>query len=121
MAGSDIMPWVEHGYGFVSFEYRSRLVLRTFSIAELRQARHRALSHDASPLADSCSRSFSVERGKRSSLNSDFLASKPLASSLYLPVSEARCSHKWSISVTSLFPSPGHTSFVMSWSTPTTA
>jgi hypothetical protein len=100
------MPWVEHGYGFVSFEYRSRFVLRTFSIAELRQARHRALSHDASPLADSCSRSFSVEREKRSSLNSDFLASKPLASSLYLPVSEAPCPHKRSISVTSLFPSP---------------
>src|SRR5271157_4375187 len=45
-------------------------------------------------------------RGKGSPLNSDSLAPKPLASSLYLPISEAPCPHKRSISVTSLFPSP---------------
>src|SRR5208337_1790311 len=39
--------------------------------------------------------------------NSDSLAPKPLASSLYVPVSEARCPHKWSILVTSLFASHG--------------
>src|SRR5208337_4682786 len=45
---------------------------------------------------------------KGSSLNSDSLAPKPLASSLYVPASEACCSHTRSIPVTSLFASPGN-------------
>ena len=45
------------------------------------------------------------ERGKGTSLNSDSLAPKPLASSVYVRVPEARCPHKRSISVMSLFPS----------------
>src|SRR5271157_266716 len=64
MAGSNIMPRVEHGYGFVSFKYRSRLVSRTFSIAELRQARHRALSHDAESIT-SCVPVSSPLAGRR--------------------------------------------------------
>jgi hypothetical protein len=46
-----------------------------------------------------------VMREKGTSLNSDSLAPKPLASSVYVRVSEARCPHKQSISVMSLFPS----------------
>ena len=49
------------------------------------------------------------ENGKRekgTSLNSDSLAPKPLASSVYVRVPEARCPHKRSMSVTSLFPFP---------------
>ena len=42
---------------------------------------------------------------KGSSLNSASLTLKPLASSVYVHVPEARCPHKRSISVMSLFPS----------------
>ncbi len=42
-------------------------------------------------------------RGKGSSLTSAFLTPKPPASSVYVHVPEARCPHKRSISVTSLF------------------
>ena len=44
-------------------------------------------------------------REKGTSLNSDSLAPKPLASSVYVRVPEARCPNKRSISVMSLFPS----------------
>ena len=44
-------------------------------------------------------------RQKGTSLNSDSLDPKPLASSLYVRVSEARCPDKRSTSVMSLFPS----------------
>ncbi len=44
-------------------------------------------------------------REKGMSLNSDSLAPKPLASSVYVRVPEARFPHQRSISVTSLFPS----------------
>jgi len=47
-----------------------------------------------------------VAREKGTSLNSDSLGPKPLASSVYVRVPEASCPHKRSISVTSLFPSP---------------
>ena len=46
------------------------------------------------------------ERGKGTSLNSDSLAPKPLASSFYVRVPEAPSPHERSISVTFLFPSP---------------
>ena len=45
-------------------------------------------------------------REKGTSLNSDSLTPKPLASSVYVRVPEARRPHKRSISVMSLFPSP---------------
>ena len=54
--------------------------------------------------AEECRRS-APGRGKGTSLSSDSLAPKPVASSVYVRVHEARCPHKWSISVTSLFPS----------------
>src|SRR5271166_5340109 len=47
------------------------------------------------------------ERGKGTSLNSDSLAPKPLASSFYVRVPEAPSPHERSISVTSLLPSLG--------------
>ncbi len=50
-------------------------------------------------------------RGKRTSLNSDSLAPKPLASSVYVRVPEARCPYKRSISVMSLFPSADRTTY----------
>ena len=46
-------------------------------------------------------------REKGTSLNSDSLAPKPLASSVYVLDPEAHCPHKRSVSVMSLFPSPG--------------
>ena len=46
------------------------------------------------------------ESGKGTSLNSDSLAPKPLASSSYVRVPEAPSPHERSISMMSLFPSP---------------
>ena len=44
--------------------------------------------------------------GKGTSLNSDSLVPKSLASSVYVHVPEAPSPPKWSMSVTALFPSP---------------
>ncbi len=55
---------------------------------------------------DTIPNSKESKREKGSSLNSDSLAPKPLASSLYVPVSQAHCPHKRSISVTSFLPPP---------------
>ena len=46
---------------------------------------------------------WDVRREKGTSLNSDSLTPKPLASSVYVRVPEAPCPHKRSISVMSLF------------------
>src|SRR5208337_1328041 len=56
-------------------------------------------------LGESSGSTIDAESDKGTSLNSASLAPKPLASSVYVHVPEARCPHKWSISVTSLFPS----------------
>jgi len=45
-----------------------------------------------------------TERGKGTSLSSDSLAPKPVASSVYVRVPEAPCPHKRSISMTSFSP-----------------
>src|SRR5208337_767970 len=56
-------------------------------------------------LGESSGSTIDAESDKGTSLNSASLAPKPLASSVYVHVPEARCPHKWSISVMCPFPS----------------
>ena len=60
---------------------------------------------------DSIGSKRNLRERKGTSLNSDSLAPKPLASSVFVRVAEARCPHKRSMSVMFLFPSLEPTRF----------